>query len=409
MRGSIRSKGKHSWQLQIYTGTGLDGKPRRHFETVRGRKGDAQRRLTELLSSLDKGVYTPLGRLTLAEHLHQWLDGYVRTNCSQRTLDGYQSIIDRHLIPALGHVQLKQLHPQTIQAYYGKVCETLSSRTVHHQHRVLSQSLKYAVRQGYLGSNSAELVDPPSPRKKVMRTLTPFEVEVLFEKAQDNYYYPVIYTAVSTGLRQAELLGLRWRDINLDMCSISVSQVLYKRSGISHFKEPKTAHSRRRVAMTPKLALFLREYHAEKEALYSQLGLRPTLDSLVFSNMEGMPIDPSVLSHTFAKIVKQAGLENIRFHDLRHTFASLMLLRGAKPKVISEALGHSSVAFTMDTYSHIISGMQEDAMSLLDEVLPVGVSQQNNANVTPNRLKIGINNSYIASCQRSSDGRAAVS
>jgi len=395
MRGSIRSKGKNSWQLQIYTGTGPDGKPRRHFETIRGRKGDAQRRLTELLSSLDKGVYTPPGRLTLAAHLHQWLEGYVKTNCSQRTLDGYQSIIERHLIPALGHVQLKQLQPPTIQGYYGKACEKLSARTVHHQHRVLSQSLKYAVRQGYLGRNPAELVDPPSPRKKAMRTLTPYEVEVLFDTAKDNYYYPVIYTAVSTGLRQAELLGLRWRDIDLDMLSISVSQVLYKRKGICEFKEPKTSHSRRRVAMTPKLALYLREYRAERESLYWQLGQPLTPDSLVFANIEGKPIDPGVLSHAFNRMAARARLGNVRFHDLRHTFASLMLLRGAKPKVISEALGHSSVAFTMDTYSHIIEGMQEDAMALLDEVLPAGVngvSRKNNANLTPILSKTGVNN-----------------
>ena len=383
MRGSIRSKGKNSWQLQIYTGQRPDGKPRRHFETVRGRKGDAQRRLTELLSSLDKGVYTPPGRLTVAEHLHQWLDGYVKTNCSQRTLDGYQSIIERHLIPALGHVQLKQLHPQAIQAYYGKACEKLSARTVHHQHRVLSQSLKYAVRQGYLGRNPAELVDAPSPRKKAMRTLTPSEVEVLFDTARDSYYYPIYYTAVSTGLRQAELLGLRWRDIDLDMLSISVSQVLYKRRGICQFKEPKTAHSRRRVAMTPKLALFLREYRTEREWLYQQLGKQLTLDNLAFTSVEGRPIDPCVLTHAFTRMARQANLNGVRFHDLRHTFASLMLLRGAKPKVISEALGHASVAFTMDVYSHIIEGMQEDAMALLDEVLPVGVAQKINAKLTP--------------------------
>ena len=383
MRGHIRSKGNHSWQLQVYVGTGPDGKLHRHFETVHGRKGDAQRRLTELLASLDKGVYTPPGRLTVAEHLHQWLTGYVKTNCSQRTLDGYQSIIERHLIPALGHVQLKHLSPQTIQSYYGKACEKLSTRTVHHQHRVLSQSLKYAVRQGYLGRNPAELVDPPSPRKKVMRTLTPGEVEVLLETAADSYYYPIVYMAVSTGLRQAELLGLRWRDVDLDMLSISVSQVYYKRRGVSAFKEPKTAHSRRRVAMTPKLALFLREYRLERERLYEQLSQPLTLDSLVFASVEGKPIDPGVLSHAFARIAKQAGLQAVRFHDLRHTFASLMLLRGAKPKVISEALGHSSVAFTMDVYSHIIEGMQGDAMALLDEVLPAGVFQKNNAKLTP--------------------------
>ena len=383
MRGSIRSKGKNSWQLQIYTGVGPDGNAKRYFETVRGRKGDAQKRLTELLSSLDKGVLIPVGRLTVAEHLHNWLEGYVKTNCSQRTYDGYQSIIETHLIPALGSIQLKHLHPQAIQSYYGKSCEKLSARTVHHQHRVLSQSLKYAVRQGYLGRNPAELVDPPSPRKKTMRTLTPFEVEVLFDRAADSYYYPVFYTAVSSGLRQAELLGLRWRDIDLDFLSISVSQVLYKRRGVCQFKEPKTSHSRRRVAMTPKLALFLREYKEQRESLSLHLGKLLSLDDLVFANIEGKPLDPGVLSHTFHRIAIQAGLKDVHFHTLRHTFASLMLLRGAKPKVISEALGHASVAFTMDCYSHIIEGMQEDAMALLDEVLPVGVSRGNNAILTP--------------------------
>lgn len=383
MRGHIRKRGE-SWQLTLYTGTGPDGKPRRYFETIHGRKSDAQKRLNELLVSLEKGIYTPPGRLTMAEHLKNWLEGYVKTNCSQRTLDGYQSIIETHLIPALGHIQLKHLHPQAIQGYYGKACERLSARTVHHHHRVLSQSLKYAVRQGYLGRNPADMVDPPSPRKKAMRTLTPGEVEVLFESATGNYYYPVIYTAVSTGLRQAELLGLRWRDIDLDMLSISVSQVLYKRRGVCQFKEPKTSHSRRRVAMTPKLALFLREYKAERERLYRELGRQLTLDDLVFTGVEGKPIDPCALSHAFGRMTAQAGLEGVRFHDLRHTFASLMLLRGAKPKVISEALGHSSVAFTMDVYSHIIEGMQEDAMALLDEVLPPGINGVKNKVASPN-------------------------
>jgi integrase len=332
---------------------------------------------------MEKGVYTPPGRLTLAEHLHNWLQGYVKSNCHVRTLDGYQSIIERHLIPALGQLQLKHLHPQTIQGYYGEACERLSPRTVAKHHRLLSQALKYAVRQGYLGRNPCELVDSPSWKGKAMRTLIQAEVKVLLDVAEDNYYYPVIYTAVSTGLRQAELLGLRWRDVDLDMLSISVSQVLYKRRGICQFKEPKTAHSRRRVAMTPKLALFLREYRTEREAICRELGKELTLDDLVFPSILGKPLDPGVLSHNFTRIVKKAGLENVRFHDLRHTFASLMLQHGAKPKVISEALGHSSVAFTMDTYSHIIEGMQEDAMALLDEVLPAGVSQKNNANLTP--------------------------
>ena len=385
MRGSIRQRTKGVWQLQVYVGVGPDGKRRRHFETVRGRKGDAQKRLTELLASLNKGVYTPSVRLTVGDLLRMWLTGYVKTNCSQRTLDGYCSIVDNHLIPAFGCHQLKHLNQQHIQSYYSQALEKpLSSRTVHHHHRVLSQALKYAVRQGYLGRNPCDLVDPPSPKGKTMRTLTQAEVVDLLIAAADSYYYPVIYTAVSSGLRQAELLGLRWRDIDIASRSISVSRTLYKRRGVCQFNEPKSERSRRRVAMTSKLAEFLGEYRLERERLYHQTGRTVTLDDLVFASVEGAPIDAGVLSHAFARTTKRAGLGNVRFHDLRHTFASLMLQRGAKPKVISECLGHASVAFTLDVYSHIIDGMQSEAMALLDEVLPVGVNsaRRNNGEVT---------------------------
>ena len=135
--------------------------------------------------------------------------------------------------------------------------------------------------------------------------------------------------------------------------------------------------------MTPKLAIYLREYRLERERLYRELGKELTLDDLVFAHVEGKPIDPGVLTHNFAKIAKRTGLENVRFHDLRHTFASLMLLRGAKPKVISEALGHSPVAFTIDVYFHIIEGMQSDDMALLDEVLPAGVNKNSVAFLSP--------------------------
>lgn len=381
MRGSIRQRGKDSWQIQVYTGKGPDGKPKRHMETVRGRKGDAQKRLTELLASLDKGVYVPPGRLTVADLLNQWLQGYVKTNCSIRTLDAVQSIAEHHLMPVLGHVQLRQLQPPMIQAYYSQACEKLSARSVHYHHRILKQALKYAVRQGYLGRNPCDLVDPPSPKGKPMRTLTQSEVTDLLIAASTNLHYPTIYTAVSTGLRQAELLGLRWRDVDLASRTMSVNRVLYKRRGVCQFNEPKTDHSRRRVSMTAKLAEFMAEYRLERERLYHEGGRTITLDDLVFANHEGKPVDPGVLTHNFARIAKRAGLENVRFHDLRHTFASLMLLRGVPAKVISEALGHASVAFTLQTYSHILPGMHSEAMALLDEVLPAAINGAGRINV----------------------------
>jgi integrase len=372
MKGSIRKRGS-GWQITIWTGQKPDGSPARYYEAVKGTKADAQRRCRELLGSMDRGIPIPTGRLTVEQHLNQWLSGYVKTKCCQRTQDGYTTVVRVHLIPNLGHIQLRQLQPQAIQAYYGRASEKLSGRTLLHHHRVLSQALKWGVRQGYLGRNPCDLVDAPRARKTIMRNLTPPEVEAMLEKAQGNRYYPVIYTAVSTGLRQGELLGLRWRDVDLEGLTISVSQVLYKRRCVCIFKQPKTSGSSRRVSMTPKLACYLREYRREREVLYLDLGTVLSLDDLVFADVDGKPLDPSVLTHNFGKIVKQAGLPRVRFHDLRHTFASLALLRGAKPKVISEALGHSSVAFTMDTYSHIMSGMQEDMMALLDEVLPSGI------------------------------------
>jgi integrase len=203
-----------------------------------------------------------------------------------------------------------------------------------------------------------------------MTTLSPDEVSLLLQHAQGNDYYSVIYTAISTGLRRNEILGLRWRDVDLLMASISVSQVLYKGKGRIEMKEPKTEHSRRRVAMTPKLAIYLRE-HKERQEQVMRRSL--TLDDLVFSHPDGTPLDPSTVSHSFNKIVKAAGLK-VRFHDLRHSCASLMLREGIHPKIVSEMLGHSSVAITLDIYSHVTPGLQEAAAKSLNEVLPEGIT-----------------------------------
>ena len=365
--------GKNKWRVEVSMGKAGNGKRLRHIETVTGKYSDAVRHRNELEGLRDKGIITPQVRLTLGEHLHNWLEGYVKTQCAPRTIDSYESIAERHVIPALGHYQLRQLNHQAIQQYYSKAKETpLTPRTVAKHHRLLSQALKYAVRQGYLGRNPCDLVDAPKWQPKPMRTLTEWEVSIFLEAANDSFYYPVYYTALSTGLRQAELCGLRWRDLDLDLLSLSVNQVLYKRRGICEVKPPKTQHSRRQLRLTPKLALYLKDYKAEKEILYWKVTGKPMpLDSLVFGFLN-KPCDPSILSHNFAIIARKAGLEGVRFHDLRHTFASLMLSRGAPAKVISEALGHASVAFTLQTYAHVLSGMQDKAMELLNDALPEG-------------------------------------
>jgi len=389
MTGSIIPKGKDTWKIVISMGTGADGKRRRHIETIHGPKRAAQKRIRELLDLKDKGIITPQARLTLAEHLRNWLAGYVSTSCSPRTIDSYESIVRVHIIPALGHYQLRQLNHQAIQEYYSKAKKALTPRTVHKHHRLLSQALKYAVKQGYLARNPCDLVDAPKWQPKKMRALEESEVPIFLEAASSSPYYPVYYTAISTGLRQAELCGLTWRDINTETTIdekgntkygyVSVNQVLYKRRGVLELKAPKTKQSRRQVSMTQNLAIYLKDYKSSQELLYWQandwhINKPLPLDYFVFGFFD-KPCSPSMLSHDFARIAQKAGLKGVRFHDLRHTFASLMLMRGAPAKVISEALGHASVAFTLQTYAHVLSGMQEKAMSLLNDVLPEGIKK----------------------------------
>ena len=370
MRGSISKRGKNSWRVQIYTGLGPEGKPRRHFETVRGRKGDAQRRLTELLSSLDKGVYVPPGKLTVADLLRTWLKS--KTTRAPKTLESYQSIVEKHLIPALGTIKLSKLQPPMVQAYYDKTSGSLlSARSVHYHHRLLKQALKYAVRQGYSSTNVCERVDPPSPEHKEMRPLEETERDALVAEAKGSRFYPAIYTALSTGLRRAELLGLTWRDIDLesDPPTLSVNRVLYKSKGAIQYRPPKTKRSRRCIEIGDKLAAYLRDYKADQESLNLHLGRLLSLDDPVFCNADGQPFDPSVLSHTFSRIAKRAGLGNVRFHDLRHTVGTI-LSHEAGPAAAAEMLGHQDPAFTLRWYTGRM--LKTEAVAKLNAKLPEG-------------------------------------
>jgi integrase len=384
MRGSIIRRGKNSFRIQIYTDKNSNGKPQRYFETVHAtRKKDVEPKLRELLSSMDKGIFTPPGNMTIKDLLQNWLEGYCKNQCSDRTYRGYKSICENHLVHAFGSLKLKELTTIKIEKFYGDSVGKWSARTVHHWHRCLSEALKYGVKKGYLGINPCSLSTAPRARKKTMRTLTPDEVVRLLNAGKDSYYYPPIYFALNTGMRQGEIFALRWRDVDLIYGTISINRSLYKRHGQCLFKEPKTASSRRTNVMTEKLASFMALYKKEREYIYSKTDRVLVNDDLVFTSIGFEPMNPSVITHNFQRIATIAGITDIRYHDLRHTFASLCLLKGVQVKLVSEALGHSSSAFTADTYQHIIQGMQEDAMRLLNDVIPCGALDNFNAKLTP--------------------------
>ena len=381
MKGHIRQRAKGSWEITIDIGTDPStGSRQRHFETIRGAKKDAQRRLVEVLASMEKGSYVRPMRLPVAQYLEQWLQTYVATNTAPKTAEGYRMVVRRHLVPALGNVSLAQLQPQHIQRYcadklsHGRTDGKggLSKRSVLQHHRILSEALKHAVKQGLIGRNVADAVDPPRPEYKEMPTLDADELAQVLDAAQETPYYAPLYVKAYTGLRRGELLGLRWIDLNLDICSLSVVQTLQRLGGEWVIRQPKSSKSRRRVELTPSVALFLRQHKAEQERQRILLGKPLNESDLVFSHPDGRPLDPNTLTHAMGKILRRAGVRHIRLHDLRHTHATLLLEGGVHPKVVQERLGHSTIATTLDIYSHVTPGLQEAAAKRFEELVERG-------------------------------------
>ena len=384
MKGSIRQRSKGSWEICIDTGTDpATGKRMRHFESIQGPKKDAQRRLHELLHTLEQGAYVRPSRLTVAQFLGEWLRDYVELNCSPRTKASYEMIVRRHLIPELGSIPLSQLEPRHLQAFYSRQRERgrvdgkgqLSPQTVRYCHSLLAEALGYAVKMGLLSRNVAQATEAPRADNKVMPTLAPEAVPRFLEAAQESPYYTLFYLLLHTGLRRGEALALRWKNVDLGLASLGVSAYLsvtetaYKLGGTCIIKEPKTSKSRRRIALSPSLGLVLRQHRSAQEVQRALLGKPLTDEDFVFAHPDGTLLDPSTVSHTFNKIIRKAGLPHIRLHDLRHTHASLLLQAGVHIKVVQERLGHSSIRVTLDTYSHVLGGLQEAAAQRFDDLL----------------------------------------
>jgi len=381
MRGHIyqqKNGRKDGWTIVIDLPHDGEGKRQQKSFTVRGGIKDAQKRLRGLLHDLDKGKLTP-SKQPLAQYLEQWLRDYAEPNTAPRTYERYCELIRLHLVPALGSIPLTSLQPYHIQAYYGRALKSgrrdgksggLSGKTVHHIHRLLFEALRYATKHNIVGRNVAEAVDPPRAQRREMTTADSEGVNRLLKAVKDTHYYPIFFTAVYTGLRRSELLGLRWGNVDLDMAALSVTDTIhFMKDGRVIIRQPKSRYSRRNVALPPALAIMLREHKAKQTEDKKALGLDLQDSDLVFSHPDGTPIRPNTVSRAFKLYAERVGLPTGRFHDLRHTHATLLLKQGVHPKIVSERLGHSGVAITLDTYSHVLPGMQEEAAKRFGEVL----------------------------------------
>lgn len=382
MRGYIyqqKRQAKGGWTIVLdLPRDPITGKRRQQSITVKGTKKDAERRLRELLHQLDTGGFVEPINLTLAEYLEQWLRDYAAINTAPRTYERYVELVRHHLTPGLGSIPLVSLKPNHIQAYYSNALQTgrrdgkggLSARTVHHIHRLLFEALKYAFRYNMIVRNPAEAVDPPRPEFKEMTSTDADGVNRLLQAVKDSYYHPLLFTAIYTGLRRSEVLALRWQNVDLDMATMSVTDTLHHmKDGRLIIRQPKSKHSRRSIALSPALAILLRGHKAKQVEVKNALGLELQDSDLVFCHPDGSPLRPNSISHGFRKIAARVGLPALRFHDLRHTHATLLLKQGVHPKIVSERLGHSSIAITLDTYSHVLPGLQEDAAKRFDQSL----------------------------------------
>jgi len=389
MKGSIlpRQKDKNGkpggpWRITVSLGRDADGKYPRHRETVEGTKADAQRRLREILSQVDAGIYVPPSKLTVGQYLERWADTYAALHTSPRTATSYKAELRRHIIPALGGMSLSALRPHHLEAYYVEALKSgrsdgtggLAPRTVVYHHRILSEALEHAVRQGELARNPAKLVSPPRPQRAEINMLNVEDVSRFLNAATMSEYFPLFLSALYTGARLGELLALQWRNVNLDMATMTIEKTLYRTGDKWYLKEPKSARSRRQIDLPGAVVTTLREHHTEQGAIRRYLGMVLTDSDFVFSQGDGKPRDERSVQRGFDRVLRMAGLPHIRFHDLRHTHASLMLKAGVHPKAVSERLGHGSVSFTLDVYSHIMPGVQKEAVSRFEAML-IGVGK----------------------------------
>ena len=239
------------------------------------------------------------------------------------------------------------------------------------------------MKMGILIRNVAELVDPPRVERAKMSTLTPDEVFIFLDAAREMEYYVYFSTLLCTGLRRGELLALRWCNLDLDKSILYVTETAFKLgNGDYIIKEPKTAQSRRSVTIPPSLVELFKAYRVDQELLRVQLGITLKIDDFVFIRPDGSPINPSAVTLAFRRIIKRAGLKDLRIHDLRHTHATLMLKAGIHPKVVSERLGHANIGITLDIYSHVLPGMQEAAAEKFDLIFNEDVSKNSDPNVS---------------------------
>ena len=299
------------------------------------------------------------------EYLAQWLR-HCRGRLRSKTSEGYEGLIRLYAGPALGGIPLHRLHPLHLQECYASLIERgLGRGTVLNLHLVLSQALSQAVRWGLIDGSPASGAQPPRPRRPEPVVVDPaLAHRILAAVAGTCMELPAVL-ALGTGMRRGEILALRWGDLDAGFTTLQVRRSLQASGEGLHFVEPKTRRSRRAVVLPAFLRPYLVSQRQDQQA--RRVAHPAWVDhDLVLDRGDGSPRHPDTLSSAWHGFLKRSGLPHVRFHDLRHGHATLLLLSRVHPKVVSERLGHASVGITLDTYSHVLPSMQSEAAAAID-------------------------------------------
>jgi len=373
--GSIRERSEGCFQIRYTLGIDpLTGKRKRVEVTHQGTYESAKVTMRKLLKSIDDNDHVEPTKIKVSEFLQQWLES-VRSQVSLKTHERYSDTVRRFLIPALGNCLLSKLAPSAIQNAYN-YWETsgrkdikkggLAPRTRINIHRILKSALKHAVQLQLITSNAADAVKPPRAKKTAITTLTVEQSAALLDALRDTRLYVPVLLALTTGMRRGEILALRWKNVDFNRTTVRVVESLeHTRQGL-RFKAPKTEKTR--AVILPDYAV--EELRKWKEKQAEELILQrvvQTEDSLVCGRRDGQPLNPTTITHEFIiAINKLSALPRVRFHDLRHSHATQLLMAGIHPKIAQERLGHSTITTTLDLYSHVTDTMQNDAAAKLD-------------------------------------------
>lgn len=375
MRGTVTIKGKRYYPVFDIGRNPANGKRRQKWGPGFHTKREAENWLTETVGQVNKGTYTPRAKDTVAEWCNEWLKTYGSMHLRLNVFDSYSQMLKNHLVPYLGAKLLSALTANDLDARYADMVKAgLSPTTAGYLHRIMHTVLKVAVKKGKLSHNVARDADPPKQTRPIMEVWNEGELTCFREAVRKDSpdYSPIYYMLDSTGARIGEVLGCQWRDLNLHLDSPkwSVQRTVKKRdTGEWLINPPKTKKASRSIVLPQSLVLVLRMLQEQREADAECWGKKFNEDDYVFIRLDGKLPDPHHISKVFKNIAGRAGLKPIRLHDLRHTHATVLLLAGVHPKIVSERLGHASIAITLDIYSHVLPGMQEEAASLFDTIM----------------------------------------